>query len=85
LADLIRDGDRRLSQLVIVQGRSDLGYDLFCNPGDTFAGMAAFKASDLEQTKEGLKVTFGSKAIFNQAIATYITAAAENHRKKVRP
>ena len=84
LADCIRNRDRRLSQLVIVQGRSDLAYDLFCNPGDTFAGMTAFLAADLEKIKDEILLTCGSKGNFNLAIAAYISATAENHRRTVR-
>ena len=65
MTDLIRDKDRRLSQLVIVQGKSDLCFDLFCNP-DTYDGMTAFLPADLEKIKTELVDTFKTKERFNQ-------------------
>ena len=84
LMDLILNRDRRLSQLVIVQGLSDLAFDLYCNPGDTFEGMQAFLPSDVEMIKPEILKTCGSRDNFNLAIAAYIRAAAENHRRTVR-
>ncbi len=84
LAACIADRDRRLSQLVIVQGRSDLAFDLFCNQRDTFLGMTAFLAADLEKIRNEILKTFGSKERFNLVIRAYIDATTENYRKTVR-
>ncbi len=67
-----------------MQGKSDLAFDLFCNP-DTYDGMTAFLPADLEKIKAELVNTFESKDRFNQAIAAYIKATTENHRRTVRP
>ena len=72
-----------MSQLVIVQGRSDLGFDLFCNSGDTYRDMTTFLPSDLEALRDDIDKICG-KEVFNRNIASYIKAAAENHRRMVR-
>jgi hypothetical protein len=83
LPSWIENGNRRVSQLVIVQGLSDLGFDLFCNSGDTYEGMTTFESSDLKEIRDDIDKTCG-KEVFNRNIAAYIKAATENHRRVVR-
>ncbi len=46
--------------------------------------MSAFLPADLEKIKTELVDTFKTKERFNQAIAAYIKATTENHRKTVK-
>lgn len=82
LPEMIRSGDLRLSQLVIVQGRSDLAFDLFCNQVDPYRDMTTFLPADLESIRKDIDATCG-KDHFNRAIQAYVAAAAEEHRRTV--
>ena len=84
LAACIRRNDRRVSRLVAVPGLTDLAFDLYCNPGDTFANIDAFLQSDLVTIRKGLERTCKSKERFNELIAVYIRVAADNYRVTVR-
>ena len=65
-------------------GLTDLAFDLYCNPGDTFANIDAFLQSDLVTIRKGLERTCKSKERFNELIAVYIRVAADNYRVTVR-
>ncbi len=83
LAKLFAGGDLRVSQLVIVKGRSNLGKDLFCNVVDAYYFMTAFLKSDRDAIRNDIDDTCG-KEMFNRTVVAYIEAAADHHGRMVR-
>jgi hypothetical protein len=83
LADLVKEGHSWVSQLVIVPGLTDLAFDLYCSPDNTYEFMETYKKTDLEGIRRDVERTCGSKERFNACIKAFILAAAENFRDKV--
>ena len=81
LARLIAGGGLRVSQLVIVQGLSDLGFDLFCNP-DAYRGFKTFLASDGDTIRRDIDDNCG-EVVFDRTFAAYVEAVADHHGRTV--
>ncbi len=68
----LESNDKRMSRLIVVDGFTHGGSDLYCTPSDVYDTMTTFKKDDLPGIREDMRSTCGSKHSFNQLIRAYM-------------